>query len=150
MRRACLTAAATVLLLLCVASDAEANCSISTTGVNFGVYDVFASVPVDSTGSVRYQCSGSTGNIAITISQGASGTFNSRAMMVGSDALTYNLYLDAARTTIWGDGTAGTGLFTLPNVTGKPVTLTIFGRIPAGQDVAAGSYSDSVLVTIQF
>ena len=30
------------------------------------------------------------------------------------------------------------------------MTLTIFGRIPAGQDVAAGSYSDSVVVTISF
>ncbi len=67
-----------------------------------------------------------------------------------SDALNYNLYLDAARTSIWGDGTGGTALFTVAIPSGKAVNVTIFGRIPAGQDVAAGSYSDSIVVTIQF
>jgi spore coat protein U-like protein len=36
------------------------------------------------------------------------------------------------------------------NASGKPVTVTVFGRIPAGQDVAAGIYSDTIIVTIQF
>ena len=62
---------------------------------------------------MRYQCAGNTGFIAITISRGASATFNPRSMVVGADALNYNLYLDASRTSIWGDGTGGSSHFTL-------------------------------------
>jgi len=30
------------------------------------------------------------------------------------------------------------------------VTVTVYGRVPAGQNVAAGSYGDSVVATIIF
>jgi spore coat protein U-like protein len=139
-----------VLAVTLLPSVAEASCSISTTGVNFGAYDVFDPSPVDSTGSARYQCTGGTDSFTISLSQGSSGTFNPRSMVLGNSALNYNMYLDAARTSIWGDGTAGTSLFMVSNPSGKPVTVSIFGRIPAGQDVAVGSYSDAIVVTIQF
>ncbi|HBA40317.1 MAG TPA: hypothetical protein DCZ05_11400 [Deltaproteobacteria bacterium] len=32
----------------------------------------------------------------------------------------------------------------------KNVTLTIYGRIPASQDVSAGSYTNAVTATINF
>ena len=71
-------------------------------------------------------------------------------MVSGAEKLNYNLYLDAARTSTWGDATAATSWFMESNATGKPVTLTVFGRIPPGQDVAAGIYTDTIIVTIQF
>ena len=68
----------------------------------------------------------------------------------GNDALSYNLYIDAARSTIWGDGTGGSSTQTI-NMTGShPSTLSIYGRVPPLQDVSMGSYSDSVMVTINF
>ena len=143
-------AAITVALILALPAICAADCSITTTGVNFGPYNVFDTAPVDSTGSVRYQCSGNTPSFTIAIGLGSSPTFAMRTLRNGSEALNYNLYLDAARTSIWGEGTSGTALFTVANPSGKAVSLTIFGRIPAGQDVAAGSYSDSIVVTIQF
>jgi outer membrane usher protein FimD/PapC len=63
----------------------------------------------------------------------------------------YDLYRDAARTTIWGDGTGSTATYTqlsVPNNTAQ--NLTIYGRISAAQDVRAGTYTDSVTVTIDF
>ena len=149
MKLAALAAFAFVLTMLAPAR-VEAACSITTTGVSFGTYDVFHASPVDSTGSVRYQCSGSTGTFTISLGTGSSGTFQPRTMVSGAEKLNYNLYLDAARTSIWGDATAGTSWFMEPNATGKPVTLTVFGRIPSGQDVAAGTYADTIIVTIQF
>jgi spore coat protein U-like protein len=128
----------------------EAACSITTTGVSFGTYDVFQASPVDSTGSVRYQCTGSTGTFTISLGTGSSGTFQPRTMVSGAERLNYNLYLDAARTSIWGDATGGTSWFMESNASGKPVTITVFGRIPPGQDVAAGTYTDTIIVTIQF
>ena len=74
--------------------------------MNFGTYNVFNGSNVDSTGTVTYRCNGSAHNITVGLTQGASATFNPRQMPKGAEALTYNLFLDASRSTIWGDGQA--------------------------------------------
>jgi spore coat protein U-like protein len=127
-----------------------ASCTISTTGASFGAYDVFATSPLDSTGSVTYRCAGSA-SITVTLDKGGAATYNPRRMLKGSEALNYNLYLDASRTTIWGDGTGGTQNYSNPSVPNNTnITVTIYGRIPAGQDVSAGSYSNTITATINF
>jgi spore coat protein U-like protein len=72
-------------------------------------------------------------------------------MLKGSEPLNYNLYLNAARTTIWGDGTGGTQEFTdhTPPF-GRSIVVPIYGRIPALQDVSVGSFSNTITVTYQF
>lgn len=127
-----------------------ANCTVSTTGVSFGTYNVFATSPLDSTGSVTYNCGGNA-SIIVTLSKGGAATYNPRRMLKGGEVLNYNLYLDASRTTIWGDGTGGTQIYSNPSVPNNAsITVTIYGRIPAGQDVSAGSYSDTITATINF
>ena len=61
----------------------------------------------------------------------------------------YDIFQDAARTTVWADvGTAGAEAY---NATSKAATvLNVYGRIPAGQDVVVGAYTDTVTATIQF
>jgi hypothetical protein len=49
-----------------------------------------------------------------------------------------------ARGAVWGDGTGGTQSYSTPLTLLVPVTITVYGRVPAGQNVAAGSYGDSV------
>ena len=132
-------------------SSAMAACTISTTPVNFGAYDVFSSVATDSTGTVTYNCGRGDRNITIALDRGGAPTFNPRRMLKVAEALNYNLYRDAARTTIWGDGTGGTQSYfdsNPPNNTN--VTVTIYGRVPAGQDVSVGLYTNSVAATINF
>jgi spore coat protein U-like protein len=75
---------------------------ISATSVNFGSYNVFNGSPTDSTGTVTYRCNGSAHNITVGLTQGASASFNQRQMQKGSESLTYNLFVDASRTNIWG------------------------------------------------
>jgi spore coat protein U domain-containing protein, fimbrial subunit CupE1/2/3/6 len=138
-----------LVLLWCGRAEA-AHCTISTTSVTFGSYDVFASTPTDTTGTVSFTCSGNA-DVTIRLSKGGSSTFNPRTMNGGTDTLNYNLYKDAARTTVWGDGTGSTATYTqtaVPNSTAQ--NLTIYARIPAAQDVGAGTYTDSVTVTIDF
>lgn len=130
---------------------AMAACTISTTSVNFGTYNVFSTTPLDSTGSVTYTCESKDKNIVVTLDRGGAPTFNPRQMSKGSEKLNYNLYLNAARTTIWGDGTGGTSTHTDKNPTPfQAITVTIYGRVPASQDVTAGSYSNTVVATILF
>ena len=134
------------------ASDAHAQaCTISATSVNFGSYNVFNGSPTDSTGTVTYRCNGSAHNITIGLTQGASASFNQRQMQKGSESLTYNLFVDASRTNIWGDGTSGTSVYSISNPPNNTnVNLTVYGRVTAGQDVSAGSFSDTVTAVINF
>lgn len=149
--RARAIAASAAACALCLgAAPAEGACSLSATGVAFGAYDVFAPAPTDSTGTVVLECDPSEKNITITLSPGT-GTFATRTLRQGAETLGYNLYLDAARTTVWGDGSAGTSTVFIRNPRpNRPTEVTIFGRIPAAQDVSVGAYSDTIIVTVEF
>jgi spore coat protein U-like protein len=147
------TLALTAVGVLCGTDAARGlgSCTITAVGVSFGTYDVFGGSPLDSTGSVTYNCLSVLGTITIDLSRGGAPTFSPRRMLRSAETLNYNLYLDAARMTIWGNATSGTshyGPVTPPLLTN--VTVTIYGRIPAGQDVSAGSYTDTVVATINF
>lgn len=147
-----LTVLAVALSSLGALPGAEAACSISTTAVNFGTYDVFAMSPRDATGQITFRCSAPRPPlVTINLDRGGAPSFDPRQMRNGAETLNYNLYLDSTRTTIWGDGTAGSQAYTqaspLPN---RNINVDVFGRIPAGQDVSAGIYSNTVTATIQF
>lgn len=137
------------IVALAAASRPAHACTItSSTGVSFGVYNVYAAAPLDSAGTITYSC---TLSISVTIDIGTgSGTYASRTMRAGTSTLAYNLYTNAARTTVWGDGTSGTGHHgPVLGLIGS-TTVSIYGRVPAGQDVAAGSYTDTVVVTLNY
>ena len=132
-------------------SPAIAACTISTTSVGFGAYHVFSPTPLDTTGSVTYRCGSQDTNIRITLDRGGASSFNPRRMLQGTQPLNYNLFLDAARTIIWGDGTGGTQFYGNSNPpNNQNVTVTIFGRIPSGQDVSSGSYTNTITATVNF
>jgi spore coat protein U domain-containing protein, fimbrial subunit CupE1/2/3/6 len=145
-------AACVAVVILAGVSRAEAaNCSLSTTSILFGTYNVFSSAPVDSTGSVTYRCNGTTPGVLITITKGQSATFLPRELGKGLERLDYNLFRDAARTTVWGDFTGGTSAFIdIDPPKKEDLTVTVYGRIPPGQDISAGSYTDSVTVVMNF
>ena len=146
-----LASIAAVIVLSASNAYAQASCSISVTSVNFGSYNVFGGSATDSTGTITYNCNNQANNVGVTLSKGVSASYNPRTMTKAGEVLNYNLYRDAARTSIWGDGTAGTVTYTRNNPpNGNDVTLTIYGRVPAGQDVSAGVYSDTVSAVINF
>jgi spore coat protein U-like protein len=147
------------LVLACVVcggstkAQAAMSCTIvSVTGVSFGAYDVFNASPLDSAGAVSLRCTSVAMADMITIQLGRSGSggFLPRAMSHGRFRLEYNLFLDAARTVIWGDGTSGTSAYTARPAEGVVTSLPIFGRIPPRQNVEAASYSDQIVLTLLF
>ena len=71
-------------------------------------YNVFTTTPEDSTGTITYRCNSAAANISIALSDGSSSTSSPRTMRKGTEVLNYDLYQNAARTNIWGDGTGGT------------------------------------------
>jgi spore coat protein U-like protein len=69
-------------------------------------------------------------------------------MRSGRDVLNYNLYTSAARDVIWGDGTGGSSVMSTPK--NQDVNLDVFGSIPEGQDPAVGTYSDIIVISVEF
>jgi len=141
---------AALVIVLAGAGRAEAACTVSATGVSFGNYNVFTATATTSNGTVTYHCGNADHNIQISISTGSSGTYVARTLKRSSEALSYNLYLDSAFATVWGDGSGVTGVYQKSNPPNSDVNLTVYGRIPAQQDVTVGSYSDTVVATINF
>ena len=141
------------LAWLAAAHPANAqSCTISTrANVVFGNYSVYTATPVTATGRIRINCNNATNAVIVDLSRGNAPTFIPRYMLKGIEQLTYNLYLDAARTTIWGDNTGGTvhyGPTNPPNGTNR--NITIYGQVPALQDISAGAYADSITATANF
>ena len=140
-----------------VTATVSANCTISTVGITFGAYDpvvTHATTPLDANGSVTVACTAGAGT-TIGMDQGSNPTATStaalpeRQMADGPNALRYDLYQDSARTTVWGD--VGTpAVVTYNSVSFAPSTFTIYGQVPAGQDLSVGTYSDTVTATVSF
>jgi spore coat protein U-like protein len=122
-----------------------ANCTLSAQGVVFGIYDTLANQNLDGTGSVSVSCD-TNASFTVALSPGH-GTTLLRQMQGGADVMTYNLFTDSLRSIIWGDGAGGTAL---ANGSGTSVTYAVYGRIPPGQKIRAGAYSDSITVTLSF
>lgn len=152
LRRAARLLCATCLIVAWSSrAEAAPHCSISTTSVSFGSYDVFSITPTDSTGTVSYRCTGSAATVQITLDFGSNAQSTTRYMTNGPDLMTYGLYLDAAMTSIWGDGTGSTLTYQASSPPNNQwVNVTVYGRVPAGQDVSAGPYADTVTATINF
>jgi spore coat protein U-like protein len=146
------TVAVAALILSAAVARAQ-TCSFSAaSGVSFGSYDALETSPLDQTGSITFQCTGlGAGTVTVDLSTGISGTYAAREMRKGTDSLEYNLYRNAARTLVWGNGTGGTSHFgPFTPADGMDETVTIFGRIPARQASPVGAYSATVTVTINF
>ena len=128
------------------------NCTISTAALAFGSYDpvvAHASTNLDGTGTVIVACTkGAAATVGLGLGSNASGS--TRRMTDGSsNYLTYELYSDAGRTTVWGN--SGAGLYRRAR---RPRRLRGISRStavsPSNQDVPAGSYSDTVVATVNF
>lgn len=147
--RLAIAAAFVIGAVLFGADDAWAQCSISATPVAFGNYNPLSSTATVSTGTVSYQCL-----IAllpqVTLSRGSSLTFTPRTLKMGTETLNYNLFRDAGYGAVWGDGTGGTQVYQALVAVLTQVNLTVYAQIPPSQNVAAGSYNDSVVATIIF
>jgi spore coat protein U-like protein len=156
---ALLTALAASLTFAATGSGA-ANCSVSVVSpLNFGSYDTVNALPgstVITVNCTRTGGSPETVPITIELSSGP-GSYAARMMnlITGSDVMLYNLYTNAAHTQVWGDGTAGTAVVTNVIKTSGPPgnppqisTYTIFGLVGGGQNLSAGTYQTTSVITV--
>jgi len=151
-KRVFLVSAIVLAALVSALPAAAQSCTISTrTNVAFGNYNVYTATPVNANGRIRINCNAATNSVIVDLSRGNAPTYIPRYMLNGAQQLTYNLFLDAGLTTIWGDNTGGTSHYGPTNPpNGTNVNITIYGQITALQDVGAGAYTDSITATANF
>jgi spore coat protein U-like protein len=151
------------MLTLFMAAAAQAvTCGVTTGGLPFGAYDVYAASAVTGNATINVTCNyqpGDTGtinvNFTISLSTGSSNSYVQRTMKVATNSLGYNIYTTNTYSVVWGDGTGGSstqsGQIKLTN--GHPTdtdVFTAYGRIPALQDVGVGNYTDNVTITVTY
>ena len=135
------------------------TCTVNATGIAFGTYNPLSPTGDSSVGSWTVTCNAIGSGSAtvagtLTLSTGLSGTYTARTMKSGTHALQYNIYLTPSHTQVIGDGSAGTfalsdsGTVTAGQV--YQITGSMYGFMPPSQDVPAGSYSDSIVVTVTY
>jgi spore coat protein U domain-containing protein, fimbrial subunit CupE1/2/3/6 len=135
-----------------------ATCSVSTTPLVFGKYVPSATSPSDFTATITLTCaaSGTTpvpihATIALTSAGGAS----ARRLTAGARQLRYQLYLDPAKTVLWGDGSSGNDVATVSGVVDRTTpfrqAFTVYGRILARQSsTLVGNYGDQITVVLHY
>lgn len=136
-----------------VSATVSDNCTVSASSVAFGNVNVLSTTAATGTGGITVKCTnGTSWSATASVGNGSGASVDTRRMTHNSDStktLNYVLYTDAARTTLWGNGTSGTAISSVG--TGSDQARTIYASVPTGQnDAALGSYSDSVTVTVTY
>jgi spore coat protein U-like protein len=130
---------------LMVTATVLSACSLSGGTLSFGPYTSGQTTNLDATGTINYvNCSG---NLSFALDGGGSGNINARQMSSGSNRLSYQIYRNSARNAIWGTGADAHQVMLIGTQSG---TATVYGRIPASQVVADGTYTDVVNITLTF
>lgn len=132
-----------------VAVFVAGRCTVSVDPLlDFGTVAGAITAPVDAGIALRATCNRDL-PYTVALGDGLHAAGSQRRMRsAAGDVLDYDLFQDAARSLRWGDGTPdpvrnGTG-------TGAQETLTIHGRVPAGQAAPGGTYRDTVTATITY
>jgi spore coat protein U-like protein len=137
--------AATATTTFQVTANVVATCSASATDMAFGAY---SGALIDQTSAVSVTCTSTTG-YTIGLDDGLNYANSTHRSMknAGTDYLEYELYSDVAGGTRWGNVT---GTWVSDTGTGSAQSHTVYGRLPAGQDLFIGTYSDTITVTVTY
>jgi spore coat protein U-like protein len=137
-----------------VQAQVNANCNFTSSNtMDFLTYDptgANAAAPLGGSVVVSVRCTRGA-SVSIGIDTGANAgqvAGSTRAMKNGANYLGYDFYQDAAYATLWTN--AAPGLYSFVSASNNPFPVTVYGRVPANQDVPAGLYQDTVVVTVNY
>ncbi|RQT97040.1 hypothetical protein DF146_15295 [Burkholderia cenocepacia] len=115
------------------------SCTATASTVSFGSVSPISRAAVAATGTVNVTCTWSavtlTPNVLVCLNLGGT---SPRSLVNGSNAMQYDLYLDAAHSVAWGSIYSGTTPASVTLVkpalgTSASATVTVYGQITANQ-----------------
>ena len=144
--------AATTTNTMPVSVNVINSCTVAATPMSFGAPTTIGSANIDTTSTISLVCTnGATYDVALD--QGLNASSGQRFMSNGAATpvkVPYNVFSDAVRSAAWGSTTGTNTVAGSAGVSGL-VVLTAYGRIPSSAtSVGAGSYTDTVTVTVTF
>lgn len=128
-----------VLLAWPARAEAAVVCGVTNLTLSFGSSNT-------ATGSIGYSCTSyDATSTSMTLcsklgSPSWPGTVAQPKLLNGSGQLNFNVYTNAARTTVWVGSTVITGPLTIAAGATLNGSLAFYGLIPSGQGPPAGSY----------
>ncbi len=140
-----------------VNANVVAACNITTNPLAFGSYSSLSATALDVSASLGVTCS--QGSVAtVSLAGGNNELAGQRRMTDGTAFLNYSIFKPAtsaagaacAYTDAWGPGGGGTTFATTAAPDLNTRNYNVCGRIPAGQSVPVGSYTDVVVATVSF
>lgn len=143
MRGACLL----VVLLYFSSPSFAQTCTVTMGNMVFGSVNTLTGTAVDTTATMTITCNGGSGNtrrVCISIGAGSASDATSRKMTSGANSARYDLYSNAARTTLWGSWETGfdSAGVQLDVAKSSTTNVTVYGRFFASQQtLATGSYT---------
>ncbi len=123
--------------------------TVTATTMAFGNY---TGAQLNATNIITVTCLTLSSTYTVQLNPGltAGSTFAQRLMANGAATLKYNIYTNNTYSTVWGNGSSGTGVITSPNLS-LIQNYTAYGRIPANQTQApAGNYQDTITVSVVY
>ena len=128
-------------------------CNVSGSTLAFGTaINPIGAVPVDGTSTLTIECTAATPyTVALSAGLNAGGAtnFSARKMANGAYTLGYQLYVDNGRSSVWGNGTSGSAVYSGIG-SGGVQNVTIYGRLPSLTGTVPGTYTDTVTVTVTY
>ena len=130
---------------LTITATVLSGCSLSGGSLTFGQYVSGQTADLDAVGQINY--TNCVGNLRFELDGGQAASVTNRQMASGTARLRYQLFRNAPRSLAWGTGTDALTVLLLIPQNGR---VDVYGRILGGQGVAAGTYTDTVNITLTF
>ena len=139
---------------LSVSTTVNQICAASSPTLDFGAYNPIttnATADLDSSTSITVSCA-FDGSVTLAFDLGTNalaghcGPSPQRCMANGNNYLSYNIYASSS------DRSSGAP-WTSPateTISGGSSTISIYGKVPGGQDASVGTYTDSVVATVYY
>lgn len=139
--------AGTSTTTLAVGVTVVSNCKVAAAALTFANYVSGQTENVDTTTTLSYSgCPNESLKFELNDGNNVQGSYRGMRSSGGS-VLGYQLYRNANYNSLIGTGSNAVS-FTAPS--SGSGTVTVYGRIPANQSVPAGSYTDTIGVTLTF
>ena len=125
----------------------------SPPNIAFGTYVDGQLSTLHTTVTLEVRCHGRNAPLAVSITAGPgsnSGDMQDRRMLHKREAgelMRYQLFVDSARTRVWGDGTRGTEAIVVSTPDKKKIA-TVYAEMPANQGGVEGDYEDRIQITV--
>jgi spore coat protein U-like protein len=142
-------ATTTVTTTIAVSASVLSSCGVTALPLAFGTYSPTQSTNTTAQTTVVVTCTNGTPyNVGLNAGIGTGATVASHKLTSGSNLLNYTLYQDSGYSTVWGN-TIGTNTVSGTG-SGLTQTINVYGSITALQAVPAGSYADTVTVSLTY